>query len=39
MKTVLGSVVVLLATLMAAGLIALGQPGELALQLFGLGLR
>ncbi len=37
MKTLLGSVVVVLATLLAAGLVALGQPGELALKLFGLG--
>ncbi len=39
MKTLLGSLAVIMATLLAAGLVALGQPGELALRVFGLGFR
>lgn len=36
MKIFLGSLVIFFGTLLAAGLVALGQPGEMGLALFGL---
>lgn len=38
MKIFFGSLVIFFATLLAAGLVALGQPGDMGVALFGFGL-